>query len=209
MDKLYFQWHITNLCNFRCQHCYQDRFDDKEDLDWQRMKEVVDKIVQYAKEYKLKIVINLTGGEPFLKKEFFLLLNYLESIDQIQSLAIITNGSLLDEVRIDKLKKYYKLRQIKFSLEGAQSSINDKIRGEGSYDKVWKSIQLVKERTKILPLIMFTVLKSNLHQLPLLIELAKYRDIPGIIIERFFPLGRGKQMKEEVLKSDDWFFLNE
>ncbi|MDP2968527.1 MAG: hypothetical protein Q8P64_04890, partial [Deltaproteobacteria bacterium] len=25
-DTFHIQWHITNLCNLRCQHCYQDDF---------------------------------------------------------------------------------------------------------------------------------------------------------------------------------------
>jgi radical SAM protein with 4Fe4S-binding SPASM domain len=208
MDKLYFQWHITNLCNYRCKHCYQDRFDDKEDLDWQGIKKIADTIIRYALENKKRIVINITGGEPFLKKELFLLLDYLEPKTAIEKFVIITNGSLLDEQTIEKLKNCSKLKEIKFSLEAADPLTNDAIRAKGSYAKVFKAIQLLKEKTKISSILMFTAFKSNLKELPLLFNLAKEKGISGIIIERFFPLGRGRNISGELLESDDWYNLN-
>jgi len=208
MDKLYFQWHITNLCNYRCKHCYQDRFDDQEDLNWQGLKRVSDKILHYALRNRKKIVINITGGEPFLKEELFLLLDYLDSKEQIQKLVIITNGSLLDEKKIDMLKRYRKLKEIKFSLEGATALTNDIIRGRGSYEKVMRAVQLIKEKTNLSCLIMFTAFKSNIKELPLLFNLAKDKGFCGIIIERFFPLGRGKAISQELLESEDWYNLN-
>ena len=208
MDKLYFQWHITNLCNYRCKHCYQDIFDETQDLDWQGIKKIVDKVIEYALENRKRIVINITGGEPFLKKELFLLLDYLELKEPIEKLAIITNGSLLDEQTIEKLKNYPKLKEIKFSLEGAEPLTNDAIRAKGSYAKVFEAIQLLKEKTKISSILMFTAFKSNIKELSLLFNLAKEKGISGIIIERFFPLGRGRKISEELLESDDWYNLN-
>jgi len=208
MDRIYFQWHITNLCNYRCLHCYQDNFTAEDDLDWAGLKKVADCIIQTAKKKNCKIRINLTGGEPFLKKEFFILLNYLQESPVIETLSIITNGSLINLKIIEELKKYKKIKEIKISLEGASASLNDSIRAKGSYQKVWDAIHLLKKETSFPIIIMFTVLKSNLSDLPLLLQKAKEEKICGIIIERFFPLGQGKKINFETLHISDWYKLN-
>jgi len=76
-DPFYIQWHITNLCNLRCRHCYQDDFSRKDDLDWPELKAICDNILNTLKVWGRTACIHLTGGEPLLKPELFLLLDYL------------------------------------------------------------------------------------------------------------------------------------
>ena len=76
MDSFYIQWHITNLCNLRCQHCYQDDFSKKSDLDWSGLKKSIRSISSHTmREWDKTACIHLTGGEPLLKPELFPLLN--------------------------------------------------------------------------------------------------------------------------------------
>ncbi|MCM8800068.1 MAG: radical SAM protein [Candidatus Omnitrophica bacterium] len=208
MDRIYFQWHITNICNFRCRHCYQDIFDDREDLDWQGLKRTATSIIQTAHRQNKKLIISITGGEPLLKKEFFILLDYLQSEPEIEKLIIITNGSLLNSDVLERLKRYNKINEIKLSLEGASPSTNDRIRGRGSFVKVLEKIHLIKRETEFSCTVMFTVFKSNIEELPLLYQLAKKELVSGIVIERFLPLGRGKTMESELLDYSDWYRLN-
>lgn len=207
MDKLYFQWHITDACNFRCLHCYQDRFSNSSELDEKNLRFVSDRIVQAARDENRKIVVNITGGEPFLKKELFWFLSYLDSFKEISQLIIITNGSLINRHIIKELKRIKKLNQIKISLEGATALTNDIIRGDGSFEKAMESIRLLKEESEFSIVIMFTAMKYNLKETEGLFGLCQRLKLDGLIIERFFPLGQGSKIKEELLGWRDWFNL--
>ena len=112
-DSFHTQWHITNLCNLRCQHCYQDNFSREKDLDWLGLKRVADNLLGTIKEWDKTACIHLTGGEPLLKPELFPLLDYLDQNPLIDELGIITNGLLFDQETIKKLSAFPKLKKIK------------------------------------------------------------------------------------------------
>jgi organic radical activating enzyme len=63
-DPFYFQWHITNLCNLHCKHCYQEDFSKDNDLDWSGLKKISDNILATVQKWDKKACIHLTGGEP-------------------------------------------------------------------------------------------------------------------------------------------------
>lgn len=206
MSRLYFQWHITDACNFHCRHCYQDKFIPSLELDEKGLKSVSDRIIRAAKDQNTKAVINITGGEPFLKQELFELLAYLDSYREINQLITITNGSLIDRQIVKKLKEIKKLNQIKVSLDGATAHSNDAIRGIGSFDKAVAAIRLLKE-TGFSIIVMFTAMKSNLRESAGLFHLCRKLNIDGLILERFFPMGEGAKSKDELLDRTDWFNL--
>jgi len=72
IERFGFQWHITNLCNLRCKHCYQMDFSRKDDLDIFTLIKIA-KIISDSLSDKF-ISINITGGEPFFRKDLFDLL---------------------------------------------------------------------------------------------------------------------------------------
>src|SRR3972149_7146738 len=115
-EPFYIQWHITNLCNLRCKHCYQDDFSKNSDLDWPGLKRVSDNLLTTLKGWNQTACIHLTGGEPLLKPELFSLLNDLDQQSMVKELGIITNGLLIDEEIMKKLSSFSKLRGIKISL---------------------------------------------------------------------------------------------
>ncbi len=204
MNKLYFQWHITDVCNFRCRHCYQDKFSNSSELDGKGLKSVADRIVEAARSQNGKAVISITGGEPFLKKELFELLAYLDKQEEVAQLIIITNGSLITRQVIKELKRIKKLSQIKISLEGATAFSNDAVRSAGSFEKAIGTIRLIKEESDFSILIMFTAMKSNLKEAAGLFDFCQRLNLDGLIVERFFPLGQGSKIKDELLQRQDW-----
>ena len=52
--------HVTNACNFRCEHCFID-FSPKKDLAF-------DEIARLAAAVKDLLWLDIAGGEPFLRK---------------------------------------------------------------------------------------------------------------------------------------------
>jgi radical SAM protein with 4Fe4S-binding SPASM domain len=203
-EQFYIQWHITNLCNLRCKHCYQDDFSKKSDLDWQSLKRVSDNLLATLEKWDKTACIHLTGGEPLLKPELFALINALDQRSTVEELGIITNGLLIDQEMTKRLSRFSKLRKIKISLDGGTADTNDTIRQRGAFEKVMQNLPLLRETGRFEILFMITVMKSNFRSLPSLFRLCQDLGVNGLIIERFIPLGRGKEIMGEVLSKEEW-----
>jgi radical SAM protein with 4Fe4S-binding SPASM domain len=203
-DSFYIQWHITNLCNLHCKHCYQDDFSKKGELDGAELKKVSDNLLSTIREWDQKACIHLTGGEPLLKPELFLLLSDLDQQLVVEELGIITNSLPIDREMMRRLSGFSKLKKIKISLDGANAEINDSIRSGGTFDKVMRNLPLIKETGRFEILLMFTVMKRNFKNLSSLFKLCQDLSIDGLIIERFIPLGRGREIMGEVLSKEEW-----
>ncbi len=203
-DPFYIQWHITNLCNLRCQHCYQNDFSGEKDLDWEGLKRIADHLTATLKGWGRPACIHLTGGEPLLKPEMFFLLNYLDQSPQIEELGIITNGLLLDGAILRELSSFSKLKKIKISLDGANAETNDSIRGRGVFERTIQSISLTQKDHRFEVILMFTVMKRNVREVIPLLKLSHGLKVKGCIIERFIPWGRGRRRFDEVLEGEEW-----
>jgi radical SAM protein with 4Fe4S-binding SPASM domain len=208
-DQFHIQWHITNLCNLRCKHCYQEDFSTKHDLDWGGLKKISNNILGTLKQWDQTATIHLTGGEPLLKQELFPLLKDLDQSPAVEELGIITNGLLFDQDVIQRLSKFSKLRKIKISLDGADEETNDSIRQEDTFDRVVKNISLIREKSSFEIILMFTVMRRNFESLPAFFKLSQELGTDGFIIERFIPWGRGRERMDEVLNKEEWRELRE
>jgi radical SAM protein with 4Fe4S-binding SPASM domain len=203
-DPFHFQWHITNLCNLHCEHCYQEDFSTERDLDWSGLKKIFDNLFDTLKDWDQEACIHVTGGEPLLKPELFHLLDHLDQQSKVEELGIITNGLLVDRERMRRLSVFPKLKKIKISLDGADAETNDAIRSKGVFEKVMQNLSLIREEKRFEIILMFTVMKKNFRSLPFLFKLCQDSDIDGLIIERFIPLGRGREVVNEVLSKEEW-----
>lgn len=199
MSDFHIQWHITNRCNLRCLHCYQDDFTQDKELSWPDLKKVCDDLIQTMKMSNRKLRLSLTGGEPFLKEELFSIIDYLQGSRYILELNIITNATLINRY-IKKLSNFSKVKNIYLSLEGVTPETNDAIRGEGSFKKVQDNIRLLKEHNFSL-YVMFTILKKNQKDIEKLLEFCKENKLNGYILERFIPLGQSKNYKGQLISA--------
>lgn len=152
--RFFLQWHITHLCNLRCTHCYQEEYNNhmpKEDFY-----AALDKFEEFMKNKPLRGQINLTGGEPLLHPNFF------EFASEIRRrgflLAILTNGTLIDEETAKKIKALSPVF-VQVSLDGIKES-HDKVRGDGNFDKaLWGIDNLKKAGVRVL--VSFTAQRDN------------------------------------------------
>jgi MoaA/NifB/PqqE/SkfB family radical SAM enzyme len=70
------QWHLTERCNLSCSHCYQEGTKTGE-LTLPDIKETVTEISEmfsaWTERYGVAVSpsFNITGGEPFLRKDLF------------------------------------------------------------------------------------------------------------------------------------------
>jgi len=203
-ETFYIQWHLTNSCNLRCRHCYQEDFSQAKDLRWPGLKRVADHIIATLGEWGRKASIHLTGGEPLLKTELFPLLKDLDRRDEVQELGIITNGLSLDGEVADRLSAFAKLKKIKVSLDGGDAETNDSIRTQGTFEKVLQNLPFLGERKRFEVFLMFTVMRRNFRSILPFIHLGQELGVDGLIFERFIPWGRGRGILGEVLDKDLW-----
>jgi radical SAM protein with 4Fe4S-binding SPASM domain len=197
-----FQWHITDFCNLRCKHCYQDRFDKEKDITLDKIKEIVDKISLSL--YDKKISVNITGGEPLLREDIFEILNYINEKENFKEINIITNGTIINDEIIKNLNSIKKFKYLKVSLESHIIEKNDFIRGKGNFQEVINNIKCFREKSNKKILIMMTLSSLNYKDIVGFLEFSKNLNVDGVILERFVPLGRGKKIFDLYLKKEDW-----
>jgi len=203
-QSFHIQWHITNLCNLRCKHCYQDDFSTRNDLDWAGLKKISNNILTTLNEWNRTACIHLTGGEPLLRPELVFLLDELDRKSTVEELGVITNGLLLDQERVERLSPFSKLKKIKVSLDGADAETHDSFRKKGTFERVIKNLSSLKRENRFEIILMFTIMKNNFRNLPALIRLCQDLGVDGLILERFIPLGKGSEIPDQILERDQW-----
>ena len=110
--EFYFQWHITDICNLRCKHCYHDNYKEK-GLELPQLIEIGTHLCDAVREWGKIGSFSITGGEPFTRKDdVFKLLDLFENREEVGHVDILTNGTLIDEKIIDNLLQYKKIRRI-------------------------------------------------------------------------------------------------
>ncbi len=119
-------WELTYACNLACIHCMSSsgRRDPRE-LSTAECEAVIDELQRLQVFY-----VNIGGGEPTIRPDFFHLLDY--SVDHGVGVKFSTNGSRIDAAAAQRLAGSDYV-DIQISLDGAVASTNDLVRGEGSY----------------------------------------------------------------------------
>jgi len=200
--SFHLQWHITEQCNLHCQHCYYDPNLLKNDLELSDLFKILNKFIEQIKRWQLPkeaVRISFTGGEPFVKKELFELLQKCYENQNLFFYGILTNGTLLSQENIKRIKDL-KVSYVQVSLEGMEK-INDSIRGKGTFNKIIKAITLLKKE-KIPVSISMTVSRANIADVPKVIKLASELKVL-VGIRRLVPMGRGKEMGELFLSPNE------
>ncbi len=201
-NKFYFQWHITDRCNFRCAHCYQENYTDVSDMPLEELKVIANKLFETLSKWKKKGDVSITGGEPLVRKDLSPFLEYLDSSDEISELHILSNGTLITDEVARELKKFTKLHSVQVSLDGSSPKIHDSIRGPGAFKKAVKGIKILLS-CGIDVKVMFTLQRCNVKDVPSLIDLAIREKISGLTIERLVPMGNSKNAKDSLLSPEE------
>ncbi len=120
-------WELTYACNLACVHCLSSSGQrDERELTTAEAKRVLDELRDLQVFY-----INLGGGEPMIRRDFFELVEY--SIANDIGVKFSTNGAFIDADKARRLAAMDYL-DIQISLDGLDAATNDAVRGVGSYD---------------------------------------------------------------------------
>ncbi len=160
-----FQWHITNKCDQRCQHCYiyqVDRGDGwGKELDLDGCAAVLDNIQSFCLKMQCSPGITITGGYPLLCEHVWELLTLIH--ERGIPVSILGNPFHLNAEVCQQLRDLG-CRSYQMSLDGLETT-HDLLRKPGSYRATLKAIQLLK-RAGIKSNIMSTVSLANYKELP-------------------------------------------
>jgi pseudo-rSAM protein/SPASM domain protein len=185
-------WNLTKQCNLKCIHCYASATAQKEGTEFsgEQARGFLEDIAGFGCP-----VILFSGGEPFLRKDLFELIEYADSLGLRP--VISTNGTLITEERARKAKEAG-VRYIGVSLDGLQE-VNDRFRGvQGAFEKAVEGMRNSLS-AGIKTGLRFTITKHNQNDLPGV--LLKLRDI-GVnrcCVYHLDYTGRGRELVEHDL----------
>lgn len=97
---------LSQMCNLSCSYCYAQESRSKDVLSKEQLKCAIDHI--FSKKSKKKYFSFIGGGEPTVTWELLAwAIAYIRQCDNQAGIGITTNGTLLNEERIDLLKEHH------------------------------------------------------------------------------------------------------
>lgn len=198
-NEFYFQWHITERCNWRCKHCYHEGYSPSGELSSVQLQEVITKMEHALNAWGKKAAVSITGGEPWIRAEDVIaIINRLQESPHFSRVDLLTNGSLLDDEACEYLSSKSIIRRVQVSIEGSAAAQNDAIRGAGSFDKIIASIrQLVKHNIKVG--VMMTIAEYNYSDVIPTLEMLSGEGVETFALERFMPTGQSVKQRDKTL----------
>lgn len=133
----YLRISVTDLCNLRCKYCMPESgVKSLCHSDILSIEEIVE-IVKIASKNGIK-KIRLTGGEPLVRRGFINLCKQISKIDEIEDIAITTNGVYLKSMADELFEN--KVRRINFSLDTLVKEKYNDITRRNDFDKTMESL---------------------------------------------------------------------
>ncbi|MCW4353605.1 mycofactocin radical SAM maturase [Hoyosella sp. YIM 151337] len=127
-------WELTYACNLSCTHCLSASGKrDPRELTTAECKAVIDELERMQVFY-----VNIGGGEPTVRPDFWELLDY--AIDHHVGVKFSTNGVRITPSRARQLAATDYV-DIQISIDGATADVNDAVRGPGSFDTAMRAMQ--------------------------------------------------------------------
>ncbi len=176
-------WNITSKCNFSCKHCYVPA-PGRGDLTTREGKKLLDELADFGVE-KLYV----SGGEPLLRKDLFVLLRY--AVDAGLQVDTITNGWAVTEGAARSFKRSG-VDHVSVSVDGIGET-HDRFRNKpGSFERCVRATELLKQagvKVYLSP----TISRHNLGELPDLLSLAEDLGV-NFSVKLLVPIGRAEAL---------------
>ncbi len=196
--------YIDGRCNMHCGFCIHAAVDARKTPiispnDWG----------QIFRNAKSLIHLTITGGEPFLRKDFVEIIDKILEKNKIPQISINSNGFYIDRIKkfIPELVNKYKNTEftLSISLDGPEE-IHDKVREfKGAYKRALETIReinyLRKNNNFYLKLASVLTKDNKSFMQNFLNETSKwYIDFHEIILIRDVPIEEQLAVKEDFLK---------
>lgn len=191
-----FQWHITDQCDQRCEHCYIFSEDNNiclKETSYENMKKIIDSCLDMCKKLNRTPYFYITGGDPILHPDFWRLCELLKQHNI--TFGILGNPFHINE-EICKVLASYGCKKYQLSLDGMRKT-HDKFRKLGSFDETISKIDCIK-KAGMYCAIMSTVSSSNIDDFPGLIDLVVEKDVDVFAFGRYCPTSEQKSEEYHI-----------
>ncbi len=182
-------WELTYACNLACTHCLSSsgRRDPRE-LSTAECKAVIDELQRMQVFY-----VNIGGGEPTVRPDFWELLDYATGHDV--GVKFSTNGIRIDAAAARRIAANPYV-DVQISLDGATPEVNDTVRGAGSYATAARALRRLSD-AGVSAKLSVVCTRHNIGQLDAFKALA---DAHGaqLRLTRLRPSGRGADVWSEL-----------
>ncbi len=191
MDYFAFQWHITDTCDQRCEHCYifaDDHLVHLREMSLVDMEVILGNCLAMCEKVGRLPYFYITGGDPILHKDFWTLLSLLK--EREIPFTILGNPFHLSDAVCCRLAglgcdKY------QLSIDGLRET-HDSIRKPGSFDATLEKISCIRN-AGIKCAIMTTVSGKNIAEIPDIISLVVAHNVDIFAFGRYCPTSAEKK----------------
>ena len=183
-------WELTYACNLACTHCLSSsgRRDPRE-LTTEEARGLIDEIAAMQIFY-----VNIGGGEPMVRRDFFDVIEH--AVARRVGVKFSTNGTRIDPASARRLASIDYL-DIQVSIDGANESTNDRIRGRGSYAAARRAMDNLRDAEFGEFKISVVMTRENVEQLDAFESLAAEYGAQ-LRLTRLRPSGRGVDVWNEL-----------
>ena len=154
---------VTNRCNARCSFCFID-FDDPKTFSEELTLQEIDKLTKNLGKSLLNV--NLTGGEPFARKDLVEIAKKYLTNSTIQSIYITTNASLPERIKnfAEEISTFDNSAELTFqiSIDDLPENHNRVRKVKNLFDSCIETYRLLKKMgDNINPVVSITVTHEN------------------------------------------------
>ena len=183
-------WELTYACNLACVHCLSSsgRRDPRE-LSTAECMGVVDELERMQVFY-----VNIGGGEPTVRRDFWELLDY--AVAHHVGVKFSTNGSRITPNAAARIAGTDYV-DVQISLDGATAEVNDRVRGPGSYATAIRAMENLAAAGFEGFKLSVVVTRENVAQLDDFKRIAD-RYSAQLRLTRLRPSGRGADVWDEL-----------
>ncbi|MDI9590067.1 MAG: radical SAM/SPASM domain protein, ACGX system [Acidobacteriota bacterium] len=184
-----FQWHITDDCDQRCQHCYIFQIESRDRLvrmTWGQMQETLANMEEFCARFGREPYLYITGGDPLLHPDFWRLMELLE--EKGYRSTVMGNPFHLTPEVCTRMKACGVVRY-QLSIDGMRET-HDWFRMPGSFDATLAAIPMLR-RAGLRAVIMTTVSGVNIDEVPDIVDLVVEHGANVFAFGRYVP-GAGK-----------------
>jgi len=190
-------WNLTGRCNLSCVHCYNasgPAIVSRDELTTAEALAFIDDCAH------LKVpVLLLTGGEPLIREDLWLLAEHARSCG-IRT-ALSSNGTLITAGVAEKIKRTG-IGYVGISLDGATAHTHDQFRNyDGAFDRAVRAFQHCVD-AGVKCGVRVTLTKENLNELGPLIDLSLKIGACRFCMYWLVPSGRGADTYREMQVSE-------
>lgn len=184
-------WQVTAKCNLRCIHCLSDsQKSAAKELNMKEIRIFLDDLAKSRVFY-----INVGGGEPLLHPNFFEITEYAQ--EKGVYIQFSTNGTLIDSRAATEIARQG--LRVQVSMDGWEPSINDPIRGAGTFQKAMAAVRLLREKNVVVS-VNGVVTREMLPGLDKMLEMVSVHGA-ALRLSRLRPAGRAHDKWQDLSPS--------